>query len=538
MRLSSGDMKLISRWRTLSHPARVRLFVAGSALAFGLLLVAAVSLRVRESRTELRCVESAGPRILWTYASHVDVPSRLAALETVRAMAPSDCTGFVAASVESETLEILGRGDLAEQVEVHALDQRPWPTRADPGLFLRRLRRLANEGREDEERVLATRAAEELEGPYFIESAVILLVRAGDPDRAIRIFERLHPKAVVHRETLLALASAHRALGDIETAARRVAESAGAPSHPMLVRPRPRVAPSPSAKARLADPLSDHADLVLSHYADLVAPERPTAHWKTLLLANLRMVLAYLWLPLALGLLAWMPASRPPSALRHCVGALTLGAAAAVSGPAGLHSWLLYGLVLPRFWGVSGAIFWSMRLLKLLVILFALTLVERRNLLELGWRRGGVRLRHLLLAILLPLAYLAPIHLARGVAQPRTWRPSLLLGSVLLSLYAASVEETIFRGYLMPALQRLPLAFPIANAIQAALDVAMHLLGRYPEPQHFGAVASWWLTALVYGWSVRRTESLWPAFIAHAVYDFLWLYVVHYHAVEVADRLS
>ena len=78
-------------------------------------------------------------------------------------------------------------------------------------------------------------------------------------------------------------------------------------------------------------------------------------------------------------------------------------------------------------------------------------------------------------------------------------------------------QEVQFRGLLLGALERT-MSPRWANVSQAAVFGLAHLAISYGGPEA-PFVPITFLVGLAFGWLVRRTNSLWPAVILHAVAD-------------------
>jgi uncharacterized protein len=145
---------------------------------------------------------------------------------------------------------------------------------------------------------------------------------------------------------------------------------------------------------------------------------------------------------------------------------------------------------------------------------------NRLTLAELGWRRprprdilvgllGGVAA----IAALLAVAYLHRGGIAGLLAQLRAIAPEQRALFALMGIYAAFGEETLFRGFLQPTLQR-KLGPPAGLLVTAAIFSLYHLKLR-PI-----ALLTHLITGLVLGGLRHGTGSLWPPAIAHAL---IWI---------------
>ncbi|MGA8417985.1 MAG: CPBP family intramembrane glutamic endopeptidase [Candidatus Dormiibacterota bacterium] len=156
----------------------------------------------------------------------------------------------------------------------------------------------------------------------------------------------------------------------------------------------------------------------------------------------------------------------------------------------------------------------------LLIALAALRLVAPE------WR-PSLRLRHLSLrglatgvlgsALLIGIGLALPANLLGRVAlQPVAFGRDLPWLGPANALQAFS-QEVQFRGLLLGALERT-MSPRWANVSQAAVFGLAHLAISYGGPEA-PFVPITFLVGLAFGWLVRRTNSLWPAVILHAVAD-------------------
>ncbi|MFZ0127822.1 MAG: CPBP family intramembrane glutamic endopeptidase [Candidatus Dormiibacterota bacterium] len=156
----------------------------------------------------------------------------------------------------------------------------------------------------------------------------------------------------------------------------------------------------------------------------------------------------------------------------------------------------------------------------LLIALAAIRLVAPE------WR-PSLRLRHLSLrglatgvlgsALLIGIGLALPANLLGRVAlQPVAFGRDLPWLGPANALQAFS-QEVQFRGLLLGALERT-MSPRWANVSQAAVFGLAHLAISYGGPEA-PFVPITFLVGLAFGWLVRRTNSLWPAVILHAVAD-------------------
>jgi membrane protease YdiL (CAAX protease family) len=143
-----------------------------------------------------------------------------------------------------------------------------------------------------------------------------------------------------------------------------------------------------------------------------------------------------------------------------------------------------------------------------------------------AWR-PALRMRHLGLRGLAVGVIGSAVLIGIGLALPAG-----LLGRVALQPVAigrdfpwlgpanalqAFAQEVQFRGLLLGALERT-MSPRWANVSQAAVFGLAHLAISYGGPEA-PFVPITFLVGLAFGWLVRRTNSLWPAVIIHAVAD-------------------
>ena len=184
---------------------------------------------------------------------------------------------------------------------------------------------------------------------------------------------------------------------------------------------------------------------------------------------------------------------------------------------------ILFDLFGARSGSFDAQIFWSSVAQALGTVLIALV----------AWRtvapdwRPSLRMRHLGIgglvagvigsAVLIGLGLALPAGLLGRVAlQPvALGRDFPLLGPA--NALQAFSQEVQFRGLLLGALERT-MSPRWANVCQAAVFGLAHLAISYGGPEA-PFVPITFLVGLAFGWLVRRTNSLWPAVIIHAVAD-------------------
>ncbi len=152
-------------------------------------------------------------------------------------------------------------------------------------------------------------------------------------------------------------------------------------------------------------------------------------------------------------------------------------------------------LVVNRLWGNSlGSIFW------------------RRGRLGLGLA-VGLSVFALMLAVAVPFATFSFKGQNLTWARILTWLPWLLI-FVLANGFA---EETIFRGVLLGRLQPFVGAFA-ANLACAIPFTLAHAPTTYATDQLVFLGATF-LVALVWGWLMQKTQSIWGSVLFHAAMD-------------------
>ena len=104
-------------------------------------------------------------------------------------------------------------------------------------------------------------------------------------------------------------------------------------------------------------------------------------------------------------------------------------------------------------------------------------------------------------------------------AAPTAW-----LGTLAQAFFSPIVEETLFRGFVLPQLAGR-MSFWKANLLQALLFTAMH----WPNwiwvngfgPGIIGSSIGVFAIAVLFGWLLQRTKSLWPSVVVHIINNFL-----------------
>jgi membrane protease YdiL (CAAX protease family) len=184
---------------------------------------------------------------------------------------------------------------------------------------------------------------------------------------------------------------------------------------------------------------------------------------------------------------------------------------------------ILFDLFGQRSGSFDAQVFWSSVAQAVGTLLIALG----------AWRtvapawRPSLRMRHLGLgglaagvigsAVLVGVGLALPAGLLGRVAlQPVAFGRDFPLLGPANALQAFS-QEVQFRGLLLGALERT-MSPRWANVCQAAVFGLAHLAISYGGPEA-PFVPITFLVGLAFGWLVRRTNSLWPAVIIHAVAD-------------------
>ena len=168
-------------------------------------------------------------------------------------------------------------------------------------------------------------------------------------------------------------------------------------------------------------------------------------------------------------------------------------------------------------------VFWASVAQAVGTLLIALA---ARRLVTPEWR-PSLRLRHVSLrglgagvlgsVLLIGVGLALPANLLGRVAlQPIAFGRDLPWLGPANALQAFS-QEVQFRGLLLGALERT-MSPRWANVCQAAVFGLAHLAISYGGPEA-PFVPITFLVGLAFGWLVRRTNSLWPAVIIHAVAD-------------------
>ncbi len=184
---------------------------------------------------------------------------------------------------------------------------------------------------------------------------------------------------------------------------------------------------------------------------------------------------------------------------------------------------ILFDLLGSRSGSFDAQVFWSSVAQALGTLLIALA---ARRTVAPAWRpslrlahagAGGIAAGVIGSVVLIGLGLALPAGvLGRVALQPvALGRDFPFLGPA--NALQAFSQEVQFRGMLLGALERT-MSPRWANAGQAAVFGLAHLAISYGGPEA-PFVPITFLVGLAFGWLVRRTNSLWPAVIIHAVAD-------------------
>jgi membrane protease YdiL (CAAX protease family) len=171
-----------------------------------------------------------------------------------------------------------------------------------------------------------------------------------------------------------------------------------------------------------------------------------------------------------------------------------------------------------------------------------LAAVEGRSLFDMGWRRKrawAYALAGAAVPLLVAMVWQPPsdwgglkevLPPQRGVVLLKCLPGSFMLGALILGAVAGWLEENLFRGHLMLALQEAGLTGAVANIAQAGLFTAYHLpaylLAEWQTATTspgwtalFFAELAWFAAGLVFGALRSRSGSIIPGFALHASWD-------------------
>jgi membrane protease YdiL (CAAX protease family) len=541
--------------------ARRRLVVLLCGAVGALHLALLVAVRVDQTQRDLEGMSGSWPALI-AYSSYVahwnrmEIPEAVAAADTVRALAPGTALGFEAAWHEAVALEGGGKPDAAARVYRYELARQWWPL-GDSAYRLAFTASLnyRQRGMAEEDRRLAERAVDRVpwdRRSYFRERLAILLQQSGEPRAALAQLAQARRTASggrVSREALLAGAAAERALGHLAsaTALETAARSA-------------RRMPAPLTPVEPSGLQGGGREAWLWTRAHVDARGVPTHHWWAVVSADLDVTATWLLLCVVLGLLTACPVERfGNSRWRPAAGALALCLFPVLIYVPPLSAQASMGLASP-FGNGRTALWWSTVLFGRVLwgVILAVTIVESRSLGDLGWRRGprwwAYGIGGAVIGGLLAWGYVRRVLALAlgtnpwfpGLGQTPAWLPVLAATSCLVGVVAAFGEETLWRGYLLQALSGWLPRFWLVNGVQALLFAGLHLCRG-----SFVATASpsaclwqglWYvLMALLAGWAVRKTGSLWPGAVFHFVFDALAYYgqlAPSYDLIRMAGSLA
>ena len=160
-----------------------------------------------------------------------------------------------------------------------------------------------------------------------------------------------------------------------------------------------------------------------------------------------------------------------------------------------------------------------------LPVLLYIRLVERASItrfLEFGHTRRGV-----CWGCALGAALIAVTLLGKTLPSGTSLRvPSLSLALLNTVVVAPLVEEITLRGFVLKRLELSGRSFWIANVLTTLVFVAMHVPGWLfqgrltPMASFAQRTAPLTMMSLLFGWSKKRSESLYSAIAAHVVNNF------------------
>ena len=161
-------------------------------------------------------------------------------------------------------------------------------------------------------------------------------------------------------------------------------------------------------------------------------------------------------------------------------------------------------------------------------------------LITLGIRRAGpltylklttpVNKRGLFIAVIVTLAWCVLVVAGESIFSRRS--PGAILGArssewvtILLGVFLSPFsEEILFRGFILNRLNE-SLSFLKSNLISAILFVLAHVPYWVSKngfsPRVIRDLANVFVLGLLFGWLMKRTNSLWPAIGAHIANNFL-----------------
>ncbi|NUO79592.1 CPBP family intramembrane metalloprotease [candidate division KSB1 bacterium] len=150
---------------------------------------------------------------------------------------------------------------------------------------------------------------------------------------------------------------------------------------------------------------------------------------------------------------------------------------------------------------------------------FALTGMEWKGLFFNAGKTAQYARAALLLAVgiaaLIAAVFFAKPDLLGANPTPKAWPADVVIVMALgYAIFSALMEETIFRS-LMIAFARQHMSMNVAVVAQAVVFGAMHYRVGFPTKAAGAALAFVW--GLGAGWLVRKSDSVYPAYVMHFV---------------------
>jgi len=140
--------------------------------------------------------------------------------------------------------------------------------------------------------------------------------------------------------------------------------------------------------------------------------------------------------------------------------------------------------------------------------------------------RGGLISATMVTLLYFIIVFVAEKYLISGrtLASLLQASPLLLLSTLAQVFFSPISEELLFRGFVLPKLNKR-FSFWQANVIQSLLFTAMHLPNwiwvNGPQLWLITMSISVFIIAMLFGWILRRTNSIWPPIVVHIVNNFL-----------------
>ncbi len=141
------------------------------------------------------------------------------------------------------------------------------------------------------------------------------------------------------------------------------------------------------------------------------------------------------------------------------------------------------------------------------------------RILDLSKARLGIRLWSWPPQVLIALSGLPLSIIGFLILQPQPlitkpdWQ-NIVIGSVILMIFASFTEEILFRGLL------LRIANEIFGYVGSILFSSALFAIMYIGSQSFGYMVFIALVGLFFGWCVHRTGSIWGVVLAHGIYEY------------------